>query len=412
MTDAAGNEQTPRPASASGDAIGPAPRDWLKAAVIALAVSAVVWSAGYLSVTVRGNWFSSAPAQRFVAAQMKITRGTGVIEKGNFIVAATDPAGIAVVTVDRPNIDAANYRRIRWRVQSVDPEVTLVFAWRTDSAPGQTLTAPLVQYGGDLYVAHPERPAWSGRIEGIALTVHGKLRQPFFIEAVTIDSMDAGEVIADRIQDWFGFQHWSGLSINAAIGGPQEQPVWMPIAVSMVAVTAIAIVALRGRRRMTPSARKLAITAIVVLAWIVLDARWLWQRIQQTESTASVFAGKTPRDKHVSDVDGYVYAFAEQVITRLPKTPVRIHVASDDQYFGGRMAYHLYPHNANMNRENGGLPSPDRVKAGEYLVVFRRAGVLYDPANRMLTWDQHPAVPVDILIAHQGNAAFRVRGPS
>lgn len=408
MTNVANHAETPPAAVTSGVPLHTA-RDWLKPAAFALAVAAAGWIGAYLWFAVPGKLFSSAPAHRFTGAQMKITRGTGVADKSNFIVAATDASGIAVITIDTPNLDAADYRRIRWRAVSVDPEATLVTAWRSASSPGKTLTAPVTVHGADLHVSRPAPPEWSGRIEGIALTIHGTLRQPLFIQEVRIDAMGAGDIIADRLDDWFDFRHWNGLSINAAVGGPQEQPVWMPIVAAVIALTAILIVLTRGRGRMTRSGQKLAIVVIVATAWIVLDARWLWGRMHQTAATASTFAGKTPRDKHIADVDGYVYAFAEQLTARLPKTPVRIYIASDDQYFGGRLAYHLYPHNANMNREWGGLPAPDRLKAGEYVVVFRRRNVQYDPANRMLSWDQQAPVPVDILIAHQGNAAFRLR---
>ena len=149
--------------------------------------------------------------------------------------------------------------------------------------------------------------------------------------------------------------------------------------------------------------------AIVVVGWVVLDVRWLWSRVEQTQVTAEAFAGKSPRDKHLADIDGYVYAFAEQVIRRLPNTPSRVFVGADDHYFGGRLAYHLYPHNAYMNHDTGALPLVEQCKPGDYVVVFRRKGVVYDTANRTLSWDQQRAVPADILIAHQGSAAFRLR---
>ena len=123
----------------------------------------------------------------------------------------------------------------------------------------------------------------------------------------------------------------------------------------------------------------------------------------------STESGKPLRDKHLSDFDGYVYAFAEQVKKRLPATSSRVLVGADDQYFGGRLAYHLYPHNVYMNHHTGALPSVDVARPGDFIVVFRRKGVVYDPANRMLSWDQQRAVPADVLIAHQGNAAFRLR---
>jgi len=37
----------------------------------------------------------------------------------------------------------------------------------------------------------------------------------------------------------------------------------------------------------------------------------------------------------------------------------RVFVGADDHYFGGRLAYHLYPHNAYMNHDTGALPAVD-----------------------------------------------------
>ena len=100
----------------------------------------------------------------------------------------------------------------------------------------------------------------------------------------------------------------------------------------------------------------LTIIAIVAAAWIALDARWLWSRMQQTGETASVFSGKSSNEKHLIDLDRNVYAFAEKIRARLPGMPVRIYVTADDHYFGARMAYHLYPNNVFVNHDTGKLP--------------------------------------------------------
>ena len=381
----------------------------MKYGVAALAIASVGWVVVYLWLAVPGRWFSNSPMQRFSGAQMNLTRGVGASDGTRFVVRATDPSGLAVITIDTPTVIAEDYRRIRWKVVSVDPTATLVTAWRSPSAAGKTLVAPVEQYGGDFYIAYPRAPDWSGRIEGIALTIRGTLRQPLFVEEVTIDPMDASDIASDRMHDWFGFRYWNGLSINSAIGGPLEQPVFLPVTASLVALTAIAILLLRWRKRMSRPSQRLAIVMIVGITWLVLDGRWLWLRMQQTQETGSTFSGKTPHDKHLADIDSYLYAFSEQVLARLPKTPARVYVSSDDQYFGGRVAYHLYPHNAFMNRAHGAVPPPDRVKPGEYVVFFRRRSVQYDAANKTLSWDQQTPVPADILIAHQGNAAFRLR---
>jgi hypothetical protein len=408
MTHAARDPVLPDRNDAAAAPAAGSPPVW-KTVLAPLALAALVWTAAYVLLAVPGKTFSSAPTQRFSGSQLSITRGAGFTDGNRFVVRATDPSGIAVITVDTPNIRAADYRRIRWRAVSVDPEATVMALWRSDSSPGKTLTIPLEQYEEGVYVALPTPPEWSGRIEAVALTIRGTLRQPMFIEDVTIDPLDARDVLADRARDWFGFRHWSGLSINTAIGGPLEQPVWLPIAATIIAFSAVAWILVRGRRRMSRQAMRIAITLVIGFTWVLLDARWLWLRAQQTLVTAGTFSGKTLREKHIADIDGYVYSFAEQVRARLPKAPARIYVAADDHYFGGRLAYHLYPHNAYMDHHQGALPPPEKCKPGEYIIVFRRRGVQYDPVQQTLSWDKQAAVPVEILIAHQGNAAFRIR---
>ena len=382
---------------------------WLMPAAMALVLSSVAWTLAYLVTVAPGPWLSGPPTYPIGGAQMVITRGSGHFDGRTVHIRATDATGLAIVTIQTPEVDAKHYRRIRWKVLSVDPEVTIALLWRSDSAPGKINSVPLLPYGPDMFQALPQPPDWSGKVDGIALAVRGVLRQPMFIEEASIEPIDARSVFADRLHDWFQFSHWSGLSINTAIGGPLEQPVWLPVGTAVVILTAIGLCAAWGRGRLSTKAQSLSVAAIVVAGWVVLDVRWLWSRLEQTQVTAKTFAGKSPRDKHFADIDGYVYAFAEQLIRRLPSTPSRVFVSADDHYFGGRLAYHLYPHNAYMNHDTGALPSVEQCKPDDFIVVFRRKGVVYDTENRMLSWDQQRAIPADILIAHQGNAAFRLR---
>jgi hypothetical protein len=213
------------------------------------------------------------------------------------------------------------------------------------------------------------------------------------------------------MRDWLGFRPWTGMSINTAVGGPLEQSVWLPVVAAIVASTAIGFCAawLRRRKHGPTAPFSLTVMAIVGSMWLMLDARWLWGRLLQTEATAAAFAGKAPRDRHIADIDGYLYAFAEQVLARLPASPARVYVAADDHYFGARMAYHLLPHNAYVDHGGGKLPQSTVIKPGDYVVVFARKNVHYDVDKRMLSWDDQPPVAADLLLAHRGNAMFKLR---
>lgn len=388
------------------------PRSWLAPACLSLAVSALAWCIAYLWIVVPGPWFSATPVQEFGPAQMTLARGQGRIEPTQVVVLATDATGLAIVSLDTPPLSSAEYRRMRWRVSGGQPEIALAALWKNDSITGKIGGAPLdsIDDGVEILLKQGEH-GWFGRISGIALTVRGTLQQPLIIQGVTLSPMSARDVVADRVHDWLAFRHWTGLSINAAIGGPSEQSVWLPLAVAVIGASAVGLCVLRQRKRASRFGGEFPITmfAIVAALWLVLDASWLWARIQQTEATATEFAGKTTREKHIADVDGYAYAFAEQVQARLPKAPARVFITADDHYFGARMAYHLYPHNAYVDHGTGKLPPPQTYKSGDYIVVFRRHNVQYDRDKQLLSWDDQPPVNAEVLLAHLGNAMFRVK---
>jgi hypothetical protein len=384
---------------------------WLVPACISLALTACAWGIVYLFWAVPGPLLSSVPTQRFSGAQMTLSRGSGHVVGTLFVVQATDATGLAIVSLQIPALPASDYRRIRWTLKGAQADVALATLWRNDIATGKINSAPLeLRNESAQALFTPGAENWIGRVGGLALTVRGTLRDPLIIEGVSVDPMGAADVVADRMHDWFAFTPWNGLSINAALGGPVEQPVWLTLGVAIIALTAIALcVAWRRRRRAVAYPHfPLTIIAIVAAAWIALDARWLWDRLQQTQATAAIFSGKSPRDKHIADVDGYGYAFAEQVRARLPSTPARVYVTADDHYFGARLAYHLYPHNVYIDHAGGTLPAAGLYKPGEYIVVFRRHGVQFDRAQEMLSWDGQPPLHAKLLLAHLGNALFKL----
>ena len=122
----------------------------------------------------------------------------------------------------------------------------------------------------------------------------------------------------------------------------------------------------------------------------------------------ATFADKPEIEKHLNDLDGEVFDFALRVRKVLPSEPARVYVASNEHYFRARLAYHLYAHNVWIDHRGGALPGSARCKPGEYIVVFRRNGVQYDPARQLLRWDEQPPLKAELLLAEGGKAAFRI----
>jgi hypothetical protein len=383
---------------------------WLRLAGLSLLLATCAWTLGYLTVATPGPWFTDVASVRVTGERLIQSRGVGRIAGNSYLVVSTDASGLAIASLAISHLRAGDFRRVRWFVGNVPADASLAMLWRSDQVPGKVNSAPLVVRDDIAQIElTPGEGGWVGSIEGLALAVKGTLPAPLVISGVSIDPRGVSDVLSDLSNDWLTFIPWSGMSINAAFGGPSEQPVWLPIVVAVIALTAIGLCIL-WRRRFAPSGVKVSIaaTAIVAAAWLILDARWLWLRWHQTESTHSAYAGKLPRDKHLIDVDGYVYAFAEQVRARLPKAPARVYVAADDHYFAARLAYHLLPHNMFLDHGSLALPPASQFKPGEYIVVFRRNGVRYDGVQQTLNWDDQPPLRVQLLLAHLGNALFKI----
>jgi hypothetical protein len=49
------------------------------------------------------------------------------------------------------------------------------------------------------------------------------------------------------------------------------------------------------------------------------------------------------------------------------------------------------------------------LRPGDYIVVYQRRGVQYDPAQRRLRWDSSATVDAALLLVDTGAALFRIR---
>ena len=87
----------------------------------------------------------------------------------------------------------------------------------------------------------------------------------------------------------------------------------------------------------------------------------------------------------------------------------RVFVLADADYFRGRAAYHLYPHNVWFEPYRNVVPPADRLQAGDWIVVYQRRGVQYDAARHSLRWDGGATVPVDLKLVDHGGALFLVQ---
>ncbi len=55
------------------------------------------------------------------------------------------------------------------------------------------------------------------------------------------------------------------------------------------------------------------------------------------------------------------------------------------------------------------VPPADRLRAGDWIVVYQRRGVQYDASRHSLRWDGGATVPVELKLLDHGGALFLVQ---
>jgi hypothetical protein len=93
----------------------------------------------------------------------------------------------------------------------------------------------------------------------------------------------------------------------------------------------------------------------------------------------------------------------------MPRTPVRVFVASDADYFRGRAAYHLYPHRVYFNPRSRELPPASDLHAGDWLLVYRQHGIQFDRGQGRLRWDGNQIAAAELKLVEPGGALFLIR---
>lgn len=364
----------------------------------------------YLAAAVPGKWLTGAPALAWGPKDLQVGKGAARIVADELHLMPADASGLAVVSV-KTSLKATDYAAIEWIAIDVPEHIDVSLLWRTDYKPEQLNSIPLVVVTGRLLrVVTKDHPAWIGNIDGIALAMRGPIAEPVRIRGVVAKSLSAREVITDRVREWFAFEAWSGTSINTVTGGADLQDLPLPVLLAGTVAIAALILFVMGRWR--PSALPLgvfaSVVAIALAAWLVLDARWMWNLVRQVDATAERFGGKSWAEKRLAVEDGPLFAFIQKAKETMPKTPARVFVAADSPYFRGRAAYHLYPHNAFAPRNNV-LPEPAQVRSGDWIAVYLRKGVQYDAAQGKLRWDNREPVSAELKLSGRGAALFVIR---
>jgi hypothetical protein len=366
---------------------------------------------GYLALEVPGAWFPGAAAKSWGVGNLTLARGEGAVDDAGMAVTAPDPTGTVLVTL-MVDLRSTDYGGIAWQAADVPPDAEVRLLWRTEYRPDRLNQAPVtVESGRLLPVVVAKDPAWVGRITGLALAIRGTIGKPMLIRGVVAKPMGAFDLLTDRFREWTAFEGWSGTSINTITGGADVQDLPLPLLLAAAVLLAGGIAGLVARAwpRLLPLSVAAASLGLFVVATAVADLRWMWNFARQVDATATRYAGKDVRTKHLYAVDGPLYAFIQKVRREMPETPARIFVVADEPYLRNRAAYHLYPRNVYAEPRANVMPRAEWLRPGDWLLVYHRRGVQFDAAAGRLRWDGSQSVAAELKYMEPGTVLFLVR---
>jgi hypothetical protein len=400
---------SPVPQVAAPTIASPAERRIAVAAVFF--ASAALCLLGYLAFAASGPWFGSAQTLHWTADELTVTRGTAQHAREGLVITAPDAARTVVISVNT-SFRSRDYALVAWDAAGVPGDVEATLLWYNDYASSQVFRRALKVEAGRVVPADVAQDrGWLGRIGGLALVLQGSFGEPIVLRGAAAKPMSAGQVLGDRFGEWLAFEPWSGTSINTLVGGADVQD--LPLPALLAAIVVVAALAYAGLAWWNPhffgAVSGAGIAGLFLIAWLVIDGRWQWNLLRQVHATHAQYAGKSWRERHLAAEDGRVFAFIEKVRAKLPAPPARVFMAADAHYFRDRGAYHLYPYNVYFDPWANSMPPPSAVRPGDYLVVYQRRGVQYDPSQRRLRWDGSAPVDAELLLVDTGAALFRVR---
>ena len=379
------------------------------AAAYVIALAALLM--GYLALAVPGKWFSAADPKSYEAGAFAVAVGKGTIDAGALVVTPADASRTVIVTIPA-TLRAADYPGVAWKVTGLPTGTEARLLWRSEFKPGRTFTMEIPVEADRLApIVAARSQDWIGPINGIGLALRLPTNEPVRITGVSVDTLSAVSLLRSRLRDWTTFEPWSGASINTVVGGAdlQELPLPALFGVSALVATGISLLVAWWRPQRFGAGLPLALAVMFVAAWFVLDARWQWNLARQARMTATAYAGKSWRDKHVTAEDSALFQFIERVRAKLPGPPARVFMVADAPYFRGRGAYHLYPYNVHFDPWLNTVPPAAALRPGDYLVVYQRLGIQFEPRQGLLRWDGGAPVAADAILVEPGAALFRIR---
>ncbi len=363
-----------------------------------------------LLVELRGP---GSPPVTITPDQLQLRQGEGETASDRLMIRQEGANDTSIVLARLPAIEAHRYGRLQWQLDGLTDDQDLKLLWVSNQAPQQIRTLLLTdaqkQQGAVDLTTNVD---WTGQISLIGIAVGGALSQPLTLTQISL--IPAPRTVAGSVRNllrpWYEREPWSMRSINYR-EHPENQWQTSPLMQATLWLVISAGTFLILSINTSGQARRTVLVALLLLAWLGLDAQWQWQLLTRLQETHERH-GDTPPGMRgpITDVDAWVADLVGGVRKYLRPKDARIVLVTKDpaEQVPLRVRYRLLPLNVSPGQTR--LPDASRMQAGDYLLLIQPPpDIRYRPDIRVLGDETHQ-VPVESVAVMRGMAAlYRVR---
>lgn len=363
----------------------------LAKALLWLVLSASILLALFFALQLHNSVSDDSVPIYWKGAELQLLKGKGTRVPEGMVIHARSESSDAVVVAPISRIPVGSHPFFRYDFTGLwaGSSQTLI----TKMSSGETYRIPLPWSGdGPAFVDLRNTLDADDIIAQFAISISGVLRDPVTLSQAGFEPLTAATLLSTVWSQWTAFEGWKGHSINFVIGGV-DNAIVSPVAacaawVGMALLLQILWSVIRRFSRRLDHWHSGAASLfsngfgiwdwrqavlIILIGWVVLNARWQLDLWRQLQDTLHRYAGKTWEEKHSTSNDGFLFQFAEEVKARLPAAPQRIVLVVGEgtkveEYWLRRIGYHLLPHN--VSKEFISIPRGSLLRRGDYLLVL------------------------------------------
>jgi len=333
-----------------------------------------------------------------------------VVSAGGVSQLLLDSSGLGVLLWTQPGLVAGDYPLLHLAFRQPPQTDALAVLWKPANGGGSPSHYRLPgQVELQRWQALTTSPDWQGKLHEFGLIFRGSPGQSVMLEKAQLLPPTTSNRLRLIYADWFAPLSWDHTSINWNWGAGSFGAAFFPVPViaaffclSLLFYGAIVTKCATSRFDWQ------VVAGLFLFCWFALDVLWQGKFLGQLGETRRLFAGSDAEHKLAAGLDAALVKFATEVKRQVLLDTDRVFVSSDDDYFGMRTAYYLYPLNVFWQRPGKRLPARRYFHAGDYIVLLSPTSLGFEQKGGFLENGMGEVIPVTLIASTAVGALFRV----